>query len=387
MYEISDIQTEQRDDTTETSALVGTDGKKDRVYFRWTGVPSPATGDAFLISHLHHAMDAGEKLVVRGSVSARLMENLALTQEIYRCWDYRKKIVDVEADEIRPAGALDATLAPDRGTLTFFSGGVDAYYTTVENIDRIDALVFVHGYEIPLRNTALRQRSAERLRDAAARLGKPLLEVETNYADVHTYRDWGHIYGSVLAAVGILHSAHYRRAVLATAETYRLIAATGIHPLLDPLRATDTMEFEHHGLEADRVDKIIALADTPVVFETLRVCFQHDGHDYNCGTCEKCARTQTSLAIAGLLDRVKTFNGPVTEDDVIRKLNRLVARDDDERFAMNDNIVAAQRMQVGPKLMRALRRAEARHHNAPHRRLIRGVRRRLRLPTHPMAGQ
>jgi len=99
-------------------------------------------------------------------------------------------------------------------------------------------------------------------------------------------------------------------------------------------------------------------------------------------TTEKCVRTLTSLAIAGLPDRVKTFNGPVTQGDVIRKLNRLVAWDDNERFATEDNLLAARRMQVDPKLMRALRRATARQ-----RRLIRSVRRCLGLPTHPMAGQ
>jgi len=56
VYEISDIQTEQRKETTETSARVGADGEKDRVCLRGAGGPSPAPGDAFLISHLHHAM-------------------------------------------------------------------------------------------------------------------------------------------------------------------------------------------------------------------------------------------------------------------------------------------------------------------------------------------
>lgn len=268
MYKIDDIRTEEQDGVFETSARVAFDGKEDRLYFRYPGVACPAPGDAFLASVVYRAMEAGSKIVIDGSVSARLMENLEQIQKIYRCWDYRKQFIDVEVGEIRPAGALDGSLKPGRGVASFFSGGVDSYYTAVENLDRIQDLVLVHGFEIPLRRTDLRRKMSKQLAHAASRLGKPIIEMETNFAQVLTYHDWEFLYGSVLAALGVIISGSYDTVLFAGADSYRCLVPCGTHPLLDPLWSTDTMEVEHHGIEADRVEKLLALADTPVVFET-----------------------------------------------------------------------------------------------------------------------
>jgi hypothetical protein len=48
---------------------------------------------------------------------------------------------------------------------------------------------------------------------------------------------------------------------------------------------------------------VLAIAEDPVAHVTLRVCWLNPDQSNNCGRCEKCLRTMTSLAAAGVLSR------------------------------------------------------------------------------------
>ena len=62
----------------------------------------------------------------------------------------------------------------------------------------------------------------------------------------------------------------------------------GSHPLLDPLWSTETLAFVHDGCEANRMEKVRRIAESPLLLEGLRVCVDDRGPDvYNCGSCWK----------------------------------------------------------------------------------------------------
>src|SRR5699024_11726423 len=52
------------------------------------------------------------------------------------------------------------------------------------------------------------------------------------------------------------------------------------------------------------------IAHSQLALDTLQVCF-HTDEPTNCGRCEKCLRTMTSLTAAGALDNATTFAEPL----------------------------------------------------------------------------
>ena len=71
-------------------------------------------------------------------------------------------------------------LPPGRGAISTFTGGVDSFYTVLENREQLDRLLFIHGMDIRLEETDFRVRVSKELVAAAADIGLPLLQVETN---------------------------------------------------------------------------------------------------------------------------------------------------------------------------------------------------------------
>jgi hypothetical protein len=64
--------------------------------------------------------------------------------------------VGVDAEEESRNGS------PAPGVACFFSGGLDSFHTLFKNLDKITHLIFVHGIDIPLNNSALRTRPPTR---------------------------------------------------------------------------------------------------------------------------------------------------------------------------------------------------------------------------------
>lgn len=108
------------------------------------------------------------------------------------------------------------------------------------------------------------------------------------------------------------------------------------------------------------------------------MCYENIDQEYNCGKCEKCIRTMTNLAIAGLLDRCTTFGNVITLEELLQKLKDFVPESEAAELLLNDNINAAERVQADPRLKYSLRCAAARNPDALHRQVIRPLR-KLRL--------
>lgn len=73
------------------------------------------------------------------------------------------------------------------------------------------------------------------------------------------------------------------------------------------------------GCEASRADKVRMLAREPLALRHLRVCWEKDEGTYNCGRCEKCLRTMTSLHALGVLAECETFPR-VLDPQAVRRL-------------------------------------------------------------------
>src|SRR6185503_560754 len=83
--------------------------------------------------------------------------------------------VPVEAEP-----ASDVPAPAGRGQGAFFSGGVDAFYTLLKNEPDVTHLVFLQGFDVWDPASTRADVASTSARDVAARLGKELIEIETN---------------------------------------------------------------------------------------------------------------------------------------------------------------------------------------------------------------
>jgi len=361
-------------------AIVETGPKRFELAFRVSRGPVSRTSTPFLAASLLPAMRAGEPLSIYGTVSPRLLASIPTIQGVLSAWFQRAKSIEV-----------DAQSAPEQqgpGVACFFSGGVDSFYSVLSHLDEISALVFVHGFDIRPREVALRARISESLRKAASRLGKPLIEVETN---MRTFSDrfaaWSEEYhGSALASVALLLSPQFGRFYIPASFPPGYSVPWGSHKDLDPLWSSEATDIIHDGGDATRVEKVRFLASSEVALQSLRVCWENRGGHYNCGHCEKCIRTMVNLRVAGALERCTTFKNQLDLSEVAR----VSIPDDCARFFIEENLQAAKEIGDG-ELVDAIARSLSRKQGGIADRIRRGdlrerfgrrIRRIAGRPTH-----
>lgn len=263
-----------------------------------------AMSDALFPICLLLAMSTDGVLVLDRPVSSRLLDNADTIQDILLSWHGHK------LSRARIEVAARASDAPDRapGVVACFTGGVDSFYTLVNNSERITHLVYVHGFDIPLGRADLYAAVAPHLRDVAAEAGVELVEMSSNLKSFFPHLSWATMtHGPALASIGMLLTGRCGTLLIPASHTYSQLYRWGSHPLLDSRFSTDMVRIEHDGAHASRVDKTVTLARSPVAQRHLRVCWQNTG-SYNCGVCGKCLRTKTCLRLAGALESFRTFD-------------------------------------------------------------------------------
>jgi hypothetical protein len=352
-------------------ATVKLGGSAESISYSWTPESDPVISDAVFAACLLPAMASAATLRVAGPISPRLLSSAERIQEIFHAWAPDKlHPITVEAEPREHS-------APEPGTQVacFFSAGVDSFYSTLKHHDEIDVLVFVHGLDVALSDVILREHIANGVRNAAAELEKPLVEVETNlraFSDQHVH--WELFHGAALGSVALLLQKSYRRIYVPSTVSYRQLIPWGSHPLVDPLWSTESTELVHDGAEAGRFQKMERLAASEAALRWLRVCWKNPEGAYNCGRCPKCMRTMAGLEGLGVLSRSKTF--PTKLDR--RHLRRLdVPRAPMNRAQWKDTVEGLEELGADSGLLRDMKRAAGPHPVRLLRRLGDRTKRRL----------
>ena len=136
------------------------------------------------------------------------------------------------------------------------------------------------------------------------RMALELIPVRTNVRAFTAGIDWGrYAHGPCLAAIGHVLSPLLHTMYVASCYWFTTLKPWGSHPDIDGRWSSERLEFVHHGLEATRADKIRRIAKSEVALRTLRVCWRNRDNEFNCGRCEKCARTMFALSCCGVLHR------------------------------------------------------------------------------------
>lgn len=330
------------------TATIEADGRASDIWFRAARGPLSAAPDAFLAAALLPAMKLGADIHVDQPVAAQLLWHVDHMQSLVCAWWKGYQRVQVQATPRQIT-----TLNPQRGSGCFFSGGVDSFHTVLTRTDEITDLIFVHGLDMALEDTALRARVVRPIKQAAAELGKPLIEMETNVrALLDPFTDWaGESDGAAMASIVHVLSPQLQRVYLSGGRAYdRKIGTGGANPLLLQLWTTPEVEIGKAGGDYSRYQKIAYLAQNDIAMRYLRVCWEHLNDDYNCGQCPKCLSTMANLQMAGALERCRTFTRPLD-----LALMRQTPIGPSDRRHYEELLAVAEAQKADPALVETLR--------------------------------
>lgn len=317
MVNISAIDVRKNDEIVRISAQISMPDHAGEAWFELPAhlnVDVEGAADAFYTIGLILAMGTDGELRMDAPVSQRLLYSARSIQDIFVGW-YPKKVGRINLIDV-PKRDVDKPMIQSK-TVTCFTGGVDSFDSLINNFDDIDALLYMHGYDIGLHNTPVREATSGLLIEAAKETGKELIQGATNIrVFLNRAATWSTTtHGTALAAVGHLLSGDFGRLLVPASHTYADKYAWGSHPLTDHLWSSNRLSVVHDGAGSTRVQKTKNLAHNVSAQRHLRVCWQNVGK-FNCGRCSKCTRTMIALDLSGVLEKFETFENTVPLDDV-----------------------------------------------------------------------
>jgi hypothetical protein len=327
----------------------------DKVYFKFDRKFENfifADAGPFAASLLIPSMKLGEDLVVDGELSEKQYSDMQCIMEIMLTWDIGLKPISIIAHTIKKD-----THSPTESA-SFFSGGVDSFYTYLKNKnsdkEKIKYFILANGYDISLDNQKLWEMACGTVKAIAREEQVEVITVESNIRDlIEPIIPWDYTHGGCLTALGLALRKKINTVFIASSYAYTQLFPWGSHPTTDHFWNTETIQFHHDGANVNRFEKVRYISNYPVVQDNLRVCYRNKKDKYNCGTCDKCIRTMIALHISGTLNQSKTF--PHNIDPALIRHMKI----DGEHGAMfqEENFAELRARNTDPELQDALQEA------------------------------
>lgn len=175
----------------------------------------------------------------------------------------------------------------------FFSGGVDSFYSLINN-PNIRVITFVVGFDIRLPNRPTWEAMVTAFRAIAHERGIRLVTIFTNLRQHPTLGKikWDYYHGAALGALAHMQRNEASRWLISASYFRYYLRPWGSHPDLDWRWGSTEVGLVHYGDALWRAEKLASLAGNATVHRHLRVCFTDPRAQGNCGQCEKCVRTR-----------------------------------------------------------------------------------------------
>jgi len=283
------------------------------IYFKTLDRRLSTSPESIIAAVLFPAMKKGAMIKVDESVSPRFLAGIDNIQELIRDWKPNYRHVDIHGV---PEGKYH--IRAGDGVGLFFSGGVDSYYSLLRNKTEITDIIYIHGFDIPLKYKTLRTKVSAMVREVGDHYGKGVIELETNIRELlDDFVYWGFTHGAAMASAAHLLADHFKKIYFAASYAPDRLSPWGTDPRIDPNWSTEGLEFIHDGMDS-KVEKTGLVGQDPMAQKSIMVCLLHPGEKYNCGSCEKCRRTMLYLRVFGLLDQCTTFDTPFDLRDVYK---------------------------------------------------------------------
>ncbi len=281
----------------------------------WLDVPDAhasvlvTSGDPWLAWLAPLAATRGETLRLDAPVDGVLLANVREVMHIWSSWYPNLSVPRIDA-------TVHEAPATEGGVASFFSGGVDSFYTALKHAEpampalpAIDTHIFVWGLDIDVRNEVAWNRALAANGAVAHELGRTLIAAVTNLRlTAFGETDWTRVsHGAALGGVAQALGRGFRTVLIPSSASNRDLRPWGSHPETDRRWSSSRTRVLHDGAEFRRTEKTEWIAAFPLALRHLRVCYvSSDGS--NCGRCKRCYRTMLALEALGALHGCATFD-------------------------------------------------------------------------------
>lgn len=334
-FRVASIESENVNGLSTITAEIGTGTHSRSIFFRTQDAVLTPNSEAWFCLAFLPGMKHGGDLCIDAPLSPKLLGAADRLSDIYCSW-----YPNFHSAKLLGASSSSVPGRSGEGVATFFTGGMDSFYTLLKHRDEITHVIFVHGVDVGLRDTRLRRQVSEMLERVGREFGVGVVEIESSIRGFFEFHqiNWEVGHGAAFACIGHLLAPTFKRIYIPSSFTYAELFPWGSHPLTDPLWSSEGLEFAHDGSEATRVQKAALLAKSDLALQSLRVCFHNLDSAYNCGRCEKCVRTMINLHAAGALARCTTFPNQLD----LKRIKRLAIMKDAERAFLKENLRALE---------------------------------------------
>lgn len=290
------------------------------VWFESSDAPLTPVAEAWGSAFLIPALARGARLALPARADPAWLANIGRLLPVLQQW-WAYPMVPPLGDP-GPASSPDPVME-SRAALCF-SGGVDSFHSLLRGGAPVDALLFVHGFDVPLDDTARSVAAESSFREVARARGARALLVRTNLREHPVFRaaSWEHAHGGALAAVGHLLAGEIGRLLISSSYPYVNDLPWGSHWRTDPLWSSGRLAVAHLGAGLWRDEKVRAIASEPVVRQHLRVCWENAARTGNCSRCDKCVMTMLMLEACGALAGSATFERHAPLDRLVDGIRR-----------------------------------------------------------------
>jgi len=286
--------------------------------------------DAFLIACGIPAMHYGEqRIFVEGAICPTLKDGLQTAFGWLHHWfGVGNPYIAIEGDVRTAPDAL-----PTARTASFFTGGVDSWANLLLNHATypsthpgfIRDCFLAYGLQRVKRSSF--ERAVEEFQSLEAEAQVRFIPVYTNIYEHlidgdRDYAFWKRAYnGPALAAIAHTFANRYTSISIASGNDIPNVVPLGTHPVLDPYFSSYNLRISHDGITDSRLAKTQRIAQSALALRNLRVCDMPNipPNRQNCGSCEKCVRTTTTLEALGALQRTQAFPYQTLSRQVLAK--------------------------------------------------------------------
>jgi hypothetical protein len=264
-----------------------------------SSVPLSARPEVFLSAFYLQAMWRRARVEVAGALDPTTLENLAFIRRRAAEW-----WPQLGGGELIAQRRETAPRGPYAGT--FYTGGVDSSYVLQQLHPELKYAVFVEGFDIPLSDAARLAKAKDWLSATAKACGLDFLVARTNLRE-HPFFNavtWEITHVAALAAVAHALADQCHKLYVAASD---VPPPWGSAPDLDAAWSSGSVAIHNFSAELSRLDRARSIAQWEPLRGRLRVCWENNTGDLNCGFCEKCIRTRMQLYVSGARDGLDSF--------------------------------------------------------------------------------
>ncbi|KAF0180509.1 MAG: hypothetical protein FD164_1726 [Nitrospirae bacterium] len=306
------LRTDLREGDEGSQRLVGTvrydDGSEEEYWFESShDYPLTRSGSPWLAALLPLAATINESIRISLPVDSVFLANAKALVRLWKSWYPWTHIDSIDAESESMSGKHG------KPTASFFSGGVDSFFTVLKHPEATHWLVWL-GFDMPITHRPAYHRHCARLLHIASELDKTLITGATNLRQTRWRQaPWELLsFGPLLGTAALFYEEHFSHVLIPSSFSIQHLHPWGSHPLSDVLFSSSVMEVVHDGVEFTRLEKTAYLCQTDVALPYLHVCYRGQGYsgqdDTNCCACQKCYRTMTALELYGKLEKARLFD-------------------------------------------------------------------------------